>query len=195
MKYYKTAKAAKLLGVHPNTLRAWDREGKISTIRTPSGQRLFDVSKFLQQEQKVLCYARVSSQKQKDDLQRQISYLQEKFPQAEIIKDIGSGINFKRKGLLNLINQIEQGRVGKVVVAHKDRLCRFAFDLLKQLFEKHGTQIVVLNEVSCSPEQELVQDLTTIVHVFSCRLHGLRKYSKTLKEDSDLPERRAKEEA
>lgn len=195
MKYYKTSKAAELLGVHPNTLRNWDREGKISTIRTPSGQRLYDVSRFLQQEQRVVCYARVSSQKQKDDLQRQIQYLQEKYPNSETITDIGSGINFKRKGLLKLINQVEQGRVGKIVVAHKDRLCRFAFDLLKQLFEKHGAQIVVLNEVSCSPEQELVQDLATIVHVFSCRLHGLRKYNKTLKEDKDLPQSRTKEQA
>lgn len=186
--YVKISKASKLLGVHAQTLRRWDKDGKLKTIRTPSGQRLIDVSEFLEQSQQVVCYARVSSRKQKDDLDRQINYLQEKFPISKVIKDVGSGINFKRPGLLNLIDLVTERKVKTVVVAHKDRLCRFAFDLLEQLFKKYGTQILVLNEVNCSPEEELTRDLTTIIHVFSCRLHGLRKYSKKIKEDKDLPE-------
>jgi predicted site-specific integrase-resolvase len=191
--YVKISKASKILGIHPQTLRRWDKDGKLKTIRSPSGQRLIDVSEFLEQSQRVICYARVSSGKQKEDLERQSNYLQEKYPKSEIIQDVGSGINFKRKGLLKLIDLVAERKVKTIVVAHKDRLCRFAFDLLEQLFKKYGTQILVLDEVNCSPQEELTKDLTTIIHVFSCRLHGLKKYSKKVKKDKDLPQFGTKE--
>jgi len=187
MAFVNTRKAVEILGVHPNTLRSWDKNGKIKTIRTPTGQRLYDISDFMQQKRRVVCYSRVSSAKQKDDLKRQTAYLKERWPEADFIEDIGSGLNFKRKGLSKLIDQILEGRVEIVVVAHKDRLCRFGFDLFAQLCEKHKTQILVLDNSTMSAAEELTRDITTIIHVFSCRLHGLRKYNKKIQEDSDIP--------
>jgi len=118
----------------------------------------------------------VSSYKQKDDLQRQVDYMISQFPEAEVIKDIGSGINFKRKGLKTILESAINGDKLKIVVAHKDRLCRFGFDLIEWLIQRNAGEIMVLSKSELSPESELTQDLLTILHVFSCRMHGLRSY-------------------
>jgi putative resolvase len=186
--YLPSRKASKHLGVHPNTLRHWADTNKIKFIRNPAGQRLYDVASLEPEPQSNLqyCYCRVSSYKQKDDLQRQISFLKEKYPNHTIVSDIGSGLNFKRKGLLSILEQASLGNIQEVVVAHRDRLARFGFDLIRWLLEKNGGRILVLDNLTLSPEKELVTDILSILTVFSCRIHGLRKYSDKIKKDPIL---------
>jgi predicted site-specific integrase-resolvase len=181
-------KAVEKLGVSPNTLRRWADAGTIKTIRTPAGQRLYDVSSFLAsgKERRKVIYCRVSSRNQKPDLESQVKYLRERYPNHEIIEDIGSGLNFKRKGLNALLGSILDGDVSEVVISHRDRLCRFGFDLIESIVSKYDCELVVYDESKLSPQAELVQDLLSIIHVFSCRLYGLRKYSRKIKEDQDL---------
>jgi putative resolvase len=178
--YIPSRKAAQQLGCHPNTLRKWADEGKIPYIKTESGQRRYNVEAFIGKQTipMTVCYCRVSSPKQRDDLERQIEFMREKHPQAEIIKDIGSGLNFKRTGLLSLLERAMQGDSLQLVVAHRDRLARFGLDLIKYIIEKNGGELVVLDQTTYSPEEELSQDLLNILHVFSCRMHGLRNYKK-----------------
>lgn len=109
--------------------------------------------------------------------------MREAYPQAEIVKDIGSGLNFKRKGFKALLERAMSGDKLTVVVAHRDRLCRFGFDLVRDIIERSGGRIMVLNETRLSPEQELVTDLLSIIHIFSARLHGLRSYKNKIRED------------
>ena len=187
--WLSASKVRQLLGVHPNTLRNWDRDGKVKTKRTSGNQRLYLYSSLPvseKEERKRFCYVRVSSHKQKDDLGRQKEFMQEEYPNHEIIKDVGSGINFKRKGLISLLEQVHRGVVEEIVVAHKDRLCRFGFELFEKFCEINGTTVVVLNNTKLSPQEELVQDLCSIIHVFSCRIHGLRRYANGIKEDKSL---------
>jgi putative resolvase len=178
--YIPSRKASEQLGCHPNTLRKWANEGKIPYIKTESGQRRYNIEAFIgkQASAKTLCYCRVSSPKQRDDLDRQIEFMRERYPQAEMVKDIGSGLNFKRKGLLSVLERAMRGDKLKVVVAHRDRLARFGFDLIKYIVEKNAGEVVVLDQTTYSPEEELSQDLLNILHVFSGRMHGLRNYKK-----------------
>jgi putative resolvase len=187
-KYVNTKEAKNKLGVHPNTLRRWSDEGKIKTIRTPGGRRLYDLSSLDQSDREKIIYARVSSRNQKDDLQSQIKYLRTRYPDHKIIEDYGSGLNFKRKGLNSLLESVLSGNVQQIVVTHKDRLSRFGFELFQSLADKYNTELLVLDESNLSPQAELVQDLLSIIHVFSSRLYGLRKYSRKIKEDQDLSE-------
>ena len=110
--------------------------------------------------------------------------MRERFPEHDIITDIASGLNFKRKGLRSVLERVLRREVKTVVVAHKDRLARFGFDLLQWLVESHGGTIMVLNDVSSSPTDELTQDLLAVLTVFSCRMHGLRKYRQAIEKDS-----------
>ena len=183
MKYIKGKDACGRLGVCMNTLRKMADDGRIETIRV-SGQRRYNVESYLglQQQQSTICYCRVSSHKQRDDLERQVAFMQEKYPQAEVIKDIGSGLNFKRKGLKAILERAMRGDRIHVVVAHRDRLARFGSELVRFVIESNGGQLVVLSEDSLSPEQELTKDLLNIIHVFSCRMHGLRHYKKQVSE-------------
>lgn len=180
--YIKGKEACKILGVCANTLRKMADEGRIATIRI-SGQRRYDLDGYLGEPRKsTVCYCRVSSYKQKDDLERQIEFMREKYPDAEIIKDIGSGLNYKRKGLKAILERAMRGDSVKLVVAHRDRIARFGIELVRWIIESHGGELVVLSEISLSPEQELTQDLLNILHVFSCRMHGLRNYKKQVSE-------------
>jgi predicted site-specific integrase-resolvase len=186
MAYIPLRKAVEFLGLHPNTLRRYADEGKIKSIKNPAGQRLYDVESYIRGDSirtPTICYCRVSSSKQRDDLDRQIAYMQSLYPDAEIIKDIGSGLNFKRKGLRSLLDRLLQGNKFILVVACRDRLARFGFELVQYMVEQNGGQIVVLDKSVHCPQSELTQDLLSILHVFSCRMHGLRKYSKKIKED------------
>jgi len=185
-KYYSGKEIRTLYGISSSTLREWDRKGKIETIRTPSNQRRYDISSITKTTNKIrtlnnkkkICYCRVSSKKQMDDLERQKSYLSSKFPNHEIVSDIGSGINWKRKELLSILEQSNKGLIEEVVVAHRDRLARFCFELLHWLLEKNGTKLVVLND-EVSEEEKLSDDIMSIIHIFSCRKMGKRKYKKT----------------
>lgn len=190
VKYVTPKEAAQQLGVHFRTLVRWEKEGKIQAIKTPSGQRRYDIQSYKLASGSIrstIIYARVSSRAQQSDLNRQIAAIANLYPDAEIISEIGGGLNFKRKKLQALLERVMQGTVGRIIVAHKDRLARFGFDLYRWLCEQHGCEIVVLNETSLSPEAEMVEDILAILHCFSSRLYGLRKYKSQVKEDPALP--------
>lgn len=190
-------KAIEITGLSANTLRKYGDNGNIKIQRINGGQRLFDVSDFLTKKEDtkgkpVVCYCRVSSAKQKDDLARQVVFMREKFPNAEIIQNIGSGLNYKRKGLQSILRRLLQGDKLTLIVAYRDRLCRFGFELLQFLVEENGGEIVVLDKSELSPQRELTEDLLAILHVFSCRMHGLRRYENQIKEDKGLSDTRTK---
>ena len=188
MPYIPGRKAAVQLGIHQNTLRRYSDEGRIQTIRTASGQRRSDVDAFVREsaDAVVVCYCRVSSAKQREDLVRQVCFMRERYPNAEIVSDIGGGLNFRRKGLVSILERLHRGDKLRIVVAHRDRLARFGFELIQWLAEQNGGGILVLNNADYSPEQELTQDILAILHTFSCRLHGLRRYENAIKADSGL---------
>lgn len=189
MAYITLRKAVEFLGLHPNTLRKYADEGKINSIKNEAGQRLYDVESYQRNSANAvtICYCRVSSAKQRDDLERQIEFMRDKYPNADIVKDIGSGLNFKRKGLQALLVRLMRGDKLTIIVACRDRLCRFGFELFQFMVEQNGGQIVVLSSPVHCPETELTADLLAILHVFSCRMHGLRSYSKKIKEDPTIP--------
>lgn len=189
-KYVPPRVAASQLGVCSKTLERWEAEGKIKAYRTQGGQRRYDIDSVINIRpctKPTILYARVSSHSQKADLSRQIEFLVSSYPGCEVVKDVGSGLNFRRKGLLALLERILQGDVGMLVIANKDRLCRFGFDLISWLAERSGCKILVLNNHVLSPEREMLEDVLAIIHVFSCKLYGLRKYKQKIKEDPDLP--------
>jgi len=188
MRWIPLREAVRLSGLHPDTLRHKADNGELQSKRFGTHRR-WAKENFVPVEESVsstIYYCRVSSGKQKDDLERQIEYLQGKYPKAEVVKDIGSGLNFKRKGLTAILDRAMCGEVITLVVAYKDRLARFGVDIVRQVLEKHGGKLVVLNEVTHSPEEELVNDICAIVHCFSCRLHGLRAYKDQIKKDKNL---------
>jgi predicted site-specific integrase-resolvase len=178
-------KAAEILGVHPETLRRWEREGLITPERTPTNRRMYDTSQLarikprnLLDEKVTVAYARVSSNDQKNDLETQIALL-ESFCTArgwtyEIISDLGSGLNYKKKGLQKLIRLICQGEMDRLVITHKDRLLRFGSEIVFSMCEQFGIDVVIVNksETDISFEEELVQDVLEIITVFSARMYG-----------------------
>jgi putative resolvase len=178
---YTLKEACLLLGLHPRTIQKWDKQGKIRIVRTPGGRRRIPESEIrrLQGEKgirSIIGYARVSSNTQKDDLERQVKYLQE-YGVHEVITDIGSGLNENRKGFLKLLDKILHNEVDKVVILYEDRLTRFGFDTLKRVFEEHGTSIEVINQTDAKPpQQELLDDLITIISHFSGKLYGMRSH-------------------
>ena len=185
MKYYTINKFAKIIGVTPQTLRNWDRSGRLHPHHTStngyryySEEQLCAVTGIQFAPRKVIGYCRVSSRKQKDDLERQVenlrTYLYAQGNPFEIITDIGSGINYTKKGLQELIRRIEANQVEKVVVLYKDRLLRFGFELLETIATIHGCKIEIVDTTRESEQQELVEDLVQIITVFSCKLQGKR---------------------
>ena len=130
-----------------------------------------------QTNKRNICYCRVSSSSQKEDLERQVEFFRCKYPNHEIIKDIGSGLNFKRKGFNSILDFAIKGDIGEVVVTHKDRLCRFGFELVLRIIESTNGKILVLDKEETSPEKELVNDILSIITVFSSRLYGFRSNS------------------
>lgn len=187
-KYVPHRKAQEFFGVSGSTLRNWADSGKVECVRSPNNQRLYNLNsgpwKKVKDDCKDIIYVRVSSTKQKDDLERQKTCLLSHYPNHEIISDVGSGINFKRPGLLTLLRMSGQGRVRQVVVASRDRLCRFAFDLLEWFFGENSTELKVHFEEDQSKEQELSDDLLSIIQVFCCRRNGKRRYKKQTNAES-----------
>ena len=203
-KYLKSKEACEYFGIKESTIRKWEERKLINVIRTNTttgnGHRRYDINSYgtkqIQQKtndtcerkkKKTYCYCRVNSRHQKDDLERQVTFMQNKYPESEIIKDIGSGINFKRPGLLKLISESIEGNIKEIVVAHKDRLCRFGFELIEFIFQQYEVKLLVLDKSNNkTQEQELSEDLLSIIHVFSSKANGSRKYSVKAKEqDSD----------
>jgi putative resolvase len=190
---YSVAQFAKQVGVSVKTLQRWDREGRLKAKRTLSGRRYYneaDLATALNLPQppaarRTIAYCRVSSPAKLPDLQNQRAALSSYAVSKQLVVDdwimeIGGGLNFERKRFLALVDAIVAGEVERVLIAHQDRLARFGFALIKHLCETHHTELVVMNTETLSPEQELVQDLMSIIHCFSSRLYGLRNYRKAL---------------
>lgn len=173
------------------TLNRWADDGKVKFIKGPGGRRLYSqagIYKLFNIECPIesisdtssvrvnVCYCRVSSSHQSDDLTRQIEYLSKEYPEYEIVSDIGSGLNWKRKGFLSLLERVYKGEIGQVVVAYKDRLCRFGSELVEFIFKKAGTQLVVhsKNDEESGESKELSDDLIAVVTSFVARANGRR---------------------
>ena len=185
MKYYSIHEFSKLISRTPQTLRNWDLSGKLKPHHTGangyryySHQQLNELLGIIDVQRKVIGYCRVSSNKQKDDLIRQVEnmdkYLSSLNCEYEIIQDIGSGINYSKKGLKSLLKKINNKEISKIVVFYKDRLLRFGFELVEYMANLNGCEIEVLDNTEKTEEQELVEDLIQIVTVFSCKLQGKR---------------------
>ncbi|XZO00726.1 MAG: IS607 family transposase [Microcoleus sp.] len=194
MPYVTPREAANALGVNPRTLARWSEDGLIKVIKTPAGQRRYDIAEYLKQKSgttelarpSTVLYARVSTSSQRDELKRQTEALTTSYPGCEVITEIGSGLNFRRRKLNTILERIIGGDIQCLVVAHKDRLARFGFDLIEWLCEKFDCKVVVLYQQKYSPETELVQDMLSVIHCFSSRLYGLRKYEKKIREDPEI---------
>ena len=200
MKYYTIHEFSKLVGKTPQTLRNWNKKGLLVPHHTgANGYRYYSHDQLKQvlniKENKkskvIIGYCRVSSYKQKDDLQRQVEnmklYLDKQNKNYEIIEDIGSGINYTKKGLRTLLRKIVNDEVEKLVVLYKDRLLRFGFELVEYIANLYGCEIEVIDSTEKTEQQELVEDLVQIITVFSCKLQGKRA-NKALKMIEELTE-------
>lgn len=177
--FVSSKKAQEFYDVSPETLRQWAIRGEIEFITTNGGHRRYKVicSNNNENERKSYIYARVSSKKQEDDLKHQVSFIKEKYPDYEVLTDIGSGINPNRKNFKTLLDRILNGTVKEVVVAHKDRLSGFSFDIIQLICRKFGTKLIVINDKeNREPAEELTDDLMSVITVFSARYYGSRKY-------------------
>lgn len=178
------SEAAKLKGVAPSTLRRWEAEGKLIPERTQNGHRRYEMATLLGIKAEIsytIGYCRVSSHDQKDDLirQKQVTelYCAQHGWQFEIIEDLGSGLNYNKKGLKRLISLICESKVERLVVTHKDRLLRFGSELIFSLCEHFGTEVVIINRTEDSSfEEDLATDVLEIITVFSARLYGSRSH-------------------
>lgn len=193
---------AKRLGVSVKTLQRWDREGILVAKRNPNNRRYYTEDQYLEyigsyskKNKKIIAYVRVSNNNQKDDLQNQITFIRNYVNAKgeildDVIQDIGSGLNYNRKHWNDLLfNQISKGEIGKIYITYKDRFVRFGFDWFERYCNHHDCEIVIINNPDTSPQQELIDDLISIIHVFSCRIYGLRKYKKDISVDESLQDR------
>ena len=199
-KYMSGKQTSKLLGVHQRTLYQWEEKGWIETIRTEGNKRLYNVEKYLKEKEcknddmclknldeldkkegKLnICYVRVSSLGQKEDLERQKKLIKDKYPNHLMIQDIGSGINLNKKGIQKIIDLGIEGRINELVVAYKDRLTRYGYELIERIIEKYskGKIIIINKKDDLEPEEELAFDVLQIMNVFVAKMNGLRKYKK-----------------
>ena len=192
--YVPRRKVTETLGIHYQTVVNLVKRKEIDIIKIGSKYG-YNLNKYIEdnnitiKQKKLICYCRVSSQKQKEDLERQINVMKEKYPNHLIISDIGSGLNFKRKGLLDIINMAIKNEINEVVIAYKDRLARFGYDLIEIILKEHSNaNIIILNKTEeKTTEQELTEDIISIMNVYVAKINGLRKYNtqltKTIKEE------------
>ncbi|EES90303.1 transposon, resolvase [Clostridium phage D-1873] len=200
MNTYKPKDFAEMIGVSVKTLQRWDNEGKLKAYRNPSNRRYYTHNQYVEymgkivqdkDKRKTIIYARVSSNSQKDDLKNQVEFLKQ-YANAkgmivdEIFEDVGSGLNYNRKKWNKLLEDCMLGAIKTIIVSHKDRFIRFGFDWFERFVKSNGVELIVVNNESLSPQEEMIQDLISIIHVFSCRIYGLRKYKKKIKEDDEI---------
>jgi len=192
-KYVGRKQVLETLKIHYNTLYNLTKRKEIEYI-TVGNKNYYNLNdyilkhklidnKILNIKKRKICYCRVSSNKQKNDLERQVTYMKEKYPEYEIIKDIGSGLNYKRKGLLEIIEGSIRGEIEEVVIAYKDRLTRFGYELIEFIIEKYsnGKIIIENKKEEETPQEEIVKDITSIMNVYVAKVNGLRKYKKIMK--------------
>ena len=196
---YKPKEFAKLLNVSVKTLQRWDREKTLIANRTLTNRRYYTYDQYLQFKgigkdadfRKIVIYTRVSARNQSDNLEKQVDFLQT-YANAkgliadEIIRDYGSGLNYNRKKWNQLLVEVMENKIKMILVSHKDRFVRFGFDWFEKFCNKFNVEIVVVKNEKLSPHEELVQDIVSILHVFSCRLYGLRKYKKQIEGDENI---------
>ena len=199
-KVYNVTDFAEMIGKSVKTLQRWDRDGVLKAYRSPSNRRYYTHTQYLQYMgvksgdiQRInVIYARVSTRNQKEDLQNQLEFLRKYtlnlgIPIGNVYTDYGSGLNYNRKNWNALIDDCFDRKIDTIYISHKDRFIRFGFDWIQNLLERlTGTKIYVIENVTTTPQEELVQDLISIIHVFSCRVYGLRKYKKKLETDVDV---------
>lgn len=200
MNTYKPNEFAEMIGVSVKTLQRWDRNKKLIAYRTPTNRRYYTHNQYVEymgkivqekDKRKTIIYTRVSSSGQKDDLKNQVEFLKQ-FANAkglivdEIFEDIGSGLNYNRKKWNKLLEDCMLGLIKTIIVAHKDRFIRFGYDWFERFLKTNGVEIIIVNNETLSPQEEIIQDLISIIHVFSCRIYGLRKYKKKIKGDEEI---------
>jgi predicted site-specific integrase-resolvase len=188
-KFITRKEVLNILGIHYHTLYEMVDRNEIETIKIKN-KSVYNLDKYLRNKginnkiRKNICYCRVSSNKQKEDLQRQIEYMKNKYPNHEIISDIGSSLNMNRKGLAKLIDMAINGEINELVIAYKDRLARFGYDMIENLIIKYSNgKIVTLNsDIEKTPSEEISEDILAIMNVYVAKINGLRKYKKQIKE-------------
>ena len=199
MSTYKIHEVAKKLGVTVKTLQRWDNSGVFKARRTPTNHRYYTDEDILNYQglsldktkRKIVAYVRVSSHGPNSDLKHQTEFIRN-FVNArgeildEIFEDVGNGLNYTRPKWNELLQAIMKDEIDKIYITYRDRFVRFGFDWFESLCNQHQTEIIVLNNENTSPEKELVEDLTSLIDDFSCRLGGLHKYKKALKEDKEV---------
>ena len=198
--YASISEASRLTGLEAQTIRKLVDKEYFICYKTPSGQRRINIQsiqKFIadniskqekpEMQKQNYIYARVSTKKQMDDLSRQLEFLKKpEYSTYTVVTDIASGINFKRKGLATILDSCLQKSIGEIVIANRDRLCRFGFELIEQLVSKAGGTITILQDNNHkTSEQELAEDLLSIIHIFSCRQMGKRSYTTKGKNHKD----------
>jgi excisionase family DNA binding protein len=183
----KPKEVCQKLGISYRTLQSYVKKGYIKPVILQSGKWRFkeeDVERLMGivRKRKVILYARVSSNKQKDDLINQVKYLEENVKEYDqVITDVGSSLNMKRKGFLKLLRMILNNEVSKIVIAYPDRLVRFGFEIIEEVCKAHNCELVVLNKEDKTPEHELIEDLTSILVSFSEKLQGMRSHEEVKK--------------
>ena len=200
-KNYKPKDFAELLGVSVRTLQRWDNEGILKANRTPTNRRYYTYQQYLnfkgqttkEDIRDIVIYARVSTRNQKDDLINQVDFLKQYCNAKgmivdQCIEDFGSGLNYNRKKWNKLLDDVMENKIKLIVVSNKDRFIRFGYDWFDKFCSKFNTKILVVNNDVLSPREELVQDIVSILHVFSYRLYGLRKYKQIIKGDEEITE-------
>ena len=188
LEYVSTQTVKNVLGCCTKSLQDWDKKGLIDVRRTPGNRRRYNLQKYIidnhlehliakiPEIKKNIIYCRVSSHDRKDDLERQVKFLQDKYPTYELIKDIGSGINFKRKGLQQIIQYAIENKLNEVVITYKDRLCRIGYDMIEFLIKKYSSgKITILHVLEESRSDEITKDLIEIITVYSSKIHGTRR--------------------
>ena len=196
---YKPKEFAELLNVTVKTLQRWDREKTLVANRTPTNRRYYTYDQYLQfkgigrdaDSRKIVIYTRVSTRNQADNLENQVDFLQNYVNAKglivdEVIRDYGSGLNYNRKKWNQLLGEVMENKVKMIFVSHKDRFVRFGFDWFERFCNKFNVEIVVVKNDKLSPHEELVQDIVSILNVFSCRLYELRKYKKQIEGDETI---------
>ena len=180
--------ASRELNIHYNTLYNMASNNEIETIIIGK-QQFYNVKKYLKEKglnsnviRRKICYCRVSSQKQKEDLHRQIEYMKKEYPYHEIITDIASGLNYERPGLKKLLKYALEGEIEEVIIAYKDRLTRFGYEMIEWIIkEKSEGKIKILNNnEELTPTEEISKDIVAIMNIYTAKINGLRKYKKKL---------------
>lgn len=196
--YISSIEAQRRYGYSASAFRQWANDGKIKVQRAPGGKRYYHIESLEEkigikksesdcQEKKTILYARVNSTKQRKDLKRQIEFLQEKYPQGEVISDIGSGLNYNRKGIKKLLKRISVGDISHVAITYPDRLCRYGTELFEWIFEEKGIELLVLcggDEDDEFRTEELGREILDICNFFTAKYNG-RKAARYRKNRSE----------